>query len=85
MRRFCHFCRFRQTFCRQLPAVLSYAEFLLALSLIQTTFHDSRARVTSIQSMATGVQHGGSFSSALFNMGQSTPIRRASLDHPAVL
>ena len=68
----------------QLPAVLSYAEFLLALSPIKTTFHDSRARVTSIQYMATGVQQGGSFSSALFNMGQSTPIRRALLDHPAV-
>ena len=68
----------------QLPAVLSYAEFLIALSSIQTTFHDYHARVTSVHSMATGVQQGGSFSSALFNMGQSTPFRRASLDHPAV-
>jgi len=68
----------------QLPAVLSYAEFLLALSPVQTIFNDSRERITSVQSMSTGVPQGGSLSSALFNMGQSTSIRRASLAHPAV-
>jgi len=68
----------------QLPAVLSYAEFLLALSPAQTIFNDSRKRVTSVNTMDKGVQQGGSFSSALFNMGQSTPIRRASLEHPLV-
>jgi len=68
----------------QLPAVLSYAEFLLALSPAQTIFNDSRKRVTSVNTMDKGVQQGGRFSSALFNMGQSTPIRRASLEHPLV-
>jgi hypothetical protein len=68
----------------QLPAVLSYAEFLLALSPAQTIFNDSRKRVTSVNTMDKGVQQGGSFSSALFNMGQCTPIRRASLEHPSV-
>jgi len=68
----------------QLPAALPYAEFLLALTPIQTIFNDSHAQITSVHSMAAGVPQGGSLSGALFNMGQSTSIRRASVEHPVV-
>jgi len=68
----------------QLPAALPYAEFLLALTPIQTIFNDSHAQITSVHSMADGVPQGGSLSGALFNMGQSTSIRRTSVEHPAV-
>ena len=67
-----------------LPQVLPYAELLLAQSSIKTIFHDSKAGVTSVQEMEVGVPQGGSTSGALFNMGQSTSIRRAAHLHPAV-
>jgi len=68
-----------------LPQVLPFADLLLAQSSIQTIFNDSRAGITSVHTMDKGVPQGGSMSSALFNMGQSTSIRRASRLHPTVI
>jgi hypothetical protein len=56
----------------------------LAQSLMQTIFNDSRAGITSVYKMDKSVPQGGSMSSALFNMGQSTSIRRAAQLHPTV-
>ena len=67
-----------------LPEVLPYADLLLAQSSMQVTFHDPRGGHTSVHKMEKGVPQGGSTSGALFNMGQSTSIRRAAQLHPAV-
>jgi hypothetical protein len=67
-----------------LPQVLPFADLLLAQSSMQTIFNDSRAGITSVYKMDKGVPQGGSMSSALFNMGQSTSIRRAAQLHPTV-
>jgi hypothetical protein len=62
-----------------LPQVLPFADLLLAQSSMQTIFKDFRAVITNVYKMDKGVPQGGSMSSALFNMGQSTSIRRAAL------
>ena len=61
-----------------LPQVLPFADLLLAQYSMQTIFNDSRAGINK------GVPQGGSISSALFNVGQSTFIRRAAQLHPTV-
>jgi hypothetical protein len=53
-------------------------------SMTQSIFNDSRAGITSVYKMDKGVPQGGSMSSALFNMDQSTSIRRAAQLHPTV-
>ena len=67
-----------------LPEVLPFADLLLAQSSMQVIFHDPRGGHTSVHKMEKGVPQGGSTSGALFNMGQSTSIRRAAQLHPAV-
>ncbi len=67
-----------------LPQVLPFADLLRAQSSVQTIFNDSRAGITSVYKTDKGVPQGGSMSSALFNMGQSTSIRRADQLHPKV-
>ena len=67
-----------------LPQVLPFADLLLAQYSMQTIFNDSRAGINSVYKMDKGVPQGGSISSALFNMGQSTFIRRAAQLHPTV-
>ena len=66
----------------ELPAILPYILFLLTMSSVDIIFHDSRAGKTSIHKMTTGVPHGGSLSSALFDMEIAPSIRRAQLAHP---
>ncbi len=49
----------------ELPAILPYVLFLLAMSEVDIIFNDSRAGKTSVLRMTTGVPQGGSLSSAL--------------------
>jgi hypothetical protein len=67
-----------------LPQVLPFADLLLAKSSMQTIFKDFRAGITNVYKMDKDVPQGGSMSSALFNMGQSTSIGRAAQLHPTV-
>jgi len=41
--------------CDELPAILPYVLFLLAMSSVDIIFHDSRAGKTSVHKMTTGV------------------------------
>ena len=66
----------------ELPAILPYVLFLLAMSEVDIIFNDSRAGKISVHRMTTGVPQGGSLSSALFDMGIPPSIRRAQLAHP---
>ena len=66
----------------ELPVILPYVLFLLAMSSVNIIFHDFRAGKTSVHKMTTGVPQGGSLSSALFDMGIAPSIRRAQLAHP---
>jgi hypothetical protein len=51
---------------------------------MQTIFNDSRAGITNVYKMDKGVPQGGSMSSALFYMAQSTSIRRTAQLHHTV-
>ena len=57
---------------------------MLTKSPIQTVYHDTHTKVTSVYIMRDGVPQGGSMSSAFFNLGQSRCIRAASRLHPTV-
>ena len=59
----------------EIPALLPFAHLMLTKSPIQTVYHDTRTKVTSVYIMRDGVPQGGSMSSAFFNLGQSRCIR----------
>ena len=66
----------------EIPALLPFTHLMLTKSPIQTVYHDTHTKVTSVYIMRNRVPQGGSMCSAFFNLEQSRCTRAASRLHP---
>jgi len=66
----------------EVPALLLFTHLMLTTSPIQTVYHDTHTKMTSIYIMRNRVPQGGSMFSAFFNLGQSRCTSAASRLHP---